>query len=547
MPYYKNNDNSGNRTPRRMSLLQEIQEVDSKLISMLSRRNNLLGKAASKRRQKGLPLADPEMERRLFETWNEVSSKQNFDNKTARRIFEQFNNLAYAAVANPESRKSDAYVLSPAQRPAKVEVDGPRSLFQTKLYTALAAASGAEASLGPVILNDSLVQIIKAFNQGGAKLSWNDDMVEARDDGKLNFEEKLVFVGGSPLNLYLITAFGLSITGKFKMAGSAEMKFFDTRPMNNLVSGLGARLNTLDLHSYGLPARLECGGRMASSLTIDEGTDPQFAAALTAAAWTYPQGLTLNFDSQWKGKALLAETSAVLKSCGVNTVMTDTKITVPHCDSINVPNQPEIALDPEICCSILAIPAFCGGEVKLKGVWPSNPESDAALESLKASGVMIEKGNDVLTASRGEVSEETNFDCLGKAELFPIELALAIKSGVETTLTAPEDKAVLEQGIELLEHLGIRYLITENGLALSPGRLNWESPWTAPTPFFGMALGLLAWIRPGISLDNPGEISSHWPRYWTLYNGLPEVTSLIPPRKEIKDEPKSDRKRIRID
>lgn len=547
MPYNKNNDRSGSRPPRRMSLLQEIQEIDSKLLSMLSRRNLLMGKAASKRRQKGLPLADPEMERRLFEKWNELSTSHSFESKSSRRIFEQVNNLAYAAVASPESRKSNAYILSPPRKTVKVDVDGPRSILQTKFYTALAAASGAEASINNIFINDTLVQLIKAFNQGGAKLSWQDETIESKAEGSLDFEEKLIFAGESPLNLYLVTAFGLSVTGKFKIAGSAEMKFFDTRPMNNLVAGLGARINTLDLHSYGLPARLECGGRMASTLTIDDNTDPLFAAALTLAAWTYPQGLTLKFDSEWKGKSQLSSAVEVLNTCGVNATLTDSEVKVPHCDSINFPTSPEIGLDPEICSAILAIPAFCEGEVRLNGVWPSNTEAQSILDTLKTSGLNIAVDNNSITATAGELAEDLYFDCLGKSELFPIELALAVNSGKETTISAPEDKTIFEHGINLLEHMGIKYLNTENGLAIRPGRLIWDSPWTAPSPFFGMALGLLAWIRPGIAIDNPGEISSHWPRFWNLYNSLPEVTSLIPPKREKQDDPKSNRKRVRID
>lgn len=549
MPNYKNNDRdrSSSRPPRRMSLLQEIQDLDSKILSMLSRRNQLLGKAASKRRSKGLPLADPEMERKLFETWNESSTKHSFDGKSSRRIFEQVNNLAYAAVASPESRKSDAYILSPPNKAVTVDIDGPLSTLQTKFYTAMAAVSGADSSIEKIILNDSLVQLIKAFNQGGASLSWKDDTIESKSEGKLDFEEKLVFAGDAPLNLYLITAFGLSITGKFKIAGSAEMKFFDTRPMNNLVSGLGARINTLDLHSYGLPARIECGGRMASTLTIDDETDPLFAASLALAAWTYPQGLTLKFDSEWRGKALLYEVKTILKRCNIDAVLTDSEIMVPHCDSASFPQSPSIEMDPEICSAIMSIPAFCDGRVKLNGSWPSNSEALEMMEILKSSGLEISNEDGCVISTRAEQAETTHFDCLGKSELFPITLALAIRTGKETTVTAPKDKTILEYGINLLEHMGIRYLSTENGLALTPGRISWDAPWAAPTPFFGIALGLLAWMRPGISLENPGEISSHFPRFWTLYNGLPEVTSLVPPKKEKIDDPKSNRKRVRID
>ncbi|HAS90541.1 MAG TPA: 5-enolpyruvylshikimate-3-phosphate synthase, partial [Desulfovibrio sp.] len=98
----------------------------------------------------------------------------------------------------------------------------------------------------------------------------------------------------------------------------------------------------------------------------------------------------------------------------------------------------------------------------------------------------------------------------------------------------------------MLERLGIKYERGEEELTVLPGRLKWDEAWSAPTPFFGIALGLMAWMRPGISMENPGDITDLWPRYWTLYNSLPEINGLKDPEVKKKDE-STTRRRIKID
>ncbi len=105
---------------------------------------------------------------------------------------------------------------------------------------------------------------------------------------------------------------------------------------------------------------------------------------------------------------------------------------------------------------------------------------------------------------------------------------------------------MFEQGVELLERLGIRYERGEDELSITPGRLKWEDAWSAPTPYFGIALGQLAFMRPGISIDNPGDITDLWPRYWTFFNSLPEIDGLKDPEVKKDDESKSSRRRIKI-
>ncbi|CCO22835.1 chorismate mutase [Maridesulfovibrio hydrothermalis] len=547
MPNYKKFDRNGASAPRRPSLLDEIKELDARLLSLVSRRNYLMGKAASKRKQKGLPLADPDMERRIFETWKTEAGDKKFDVKTARRVFDQLNNLAYATIAKPENRKLSTYVLSPSHRAVNVNFDGPSSLFQSKLWLALAAACSADVTLSPLCVNDQITELVKAFNQAGAHLSWDGDTVESRSGEGIELEDKLIFAGNDPMTMYLIIAFGLKTPGKFKIAGGPILKQYDSRPISKILAPLGARLNTLDLQSHGLPARLECGGRMASSVEMLDDTPPEFAAALALAAWTYPQGLSLRFAEDWKGVALLKEVVSVLKSCGIKADLSETECTVKATKQASYPQQPEIALEPELCAALLAIPAFAGGNMTINGTWPANSTAAAdAIKLLAGGGLNVDVSKDSISVSRGELPEDISLDFGTATDLFPIGLALAINTRKESKIQNIEDTTMFEQGIELLERLGIRYERGDSELTIFPGRLNWDEAWSAPTPFFGMALGQLAWLRPGISLENPGDLTDLWPRFWTLYNSLPEIDGLKDPEAKNDDEAKSSRRRIKI-
>ncbi|WP_291325049.1 chorismate mutase [Desulfovibrio sp. UCD-KL4C] len=550
MPNYKKFDSHGDDSPRRPSLLQEIKDLDARLISLISRRNYLMGKAASKRKLKGLPLGDPDMERRIFETWTTEATDKKFNIKAARRVFEQLNALAYTCVAKPENRNLPSYALSPPRRPVKVVIDGPCSLFQSQLWIALAAMCSADATMSPLSVNDQLTELAKAFNQAGAHISWENDTIESRasEDG-VSFEDKLVFAGDDEMTMFLVLAFGLKSPGKFKVAGGTILKQYDSRPLTALLAPLGARLNTLDLQSHGLPARLECGGNLVSALTITEDTPPKFAAALTLAAWTYPKGLTLNYEKDWSGISEIRDAVDVLNACGIKTDLTDTSCTVYPTKTFSFPEQPNIALDPELSAALLSIPAFAGGNVTIKGTWPkTSPKAKDALKALTLGGLIVKISDTEISSTKGDQPQSVNIDFGQASNLFPIGIALAVNSGTECSLQGINDTTLFEQGIELLERLGLQYARTESGVQITPGRLQWEDAWSAPTPYFGIALGLMAWIRPGLSLQNPGDITELWPRYWTLYNSLPEIDGLKDPEiKDRNDDAKSNRRRIKID
>jgi hypothetical protein len=67
-----------------------------------------------------------------------------------------------------------------------------------------------------------------------------------------------------------------------------------------------------------------------------------------------------------------------------------------------------------------------------------------------------------------------------------------------------------------------------SGPAQSGERLELVSPDSG----WSLALALIALVRPGIVLRNPGELHGDWPDFWTIYNGLPRPQDAFAAREE---------------
>ena len=54
-----------------------------------------------------------------------------------------------------------------------------------------------------------------------------------------------------------------------------------------------------------------------------------------------------------------------------------------------------------------------------------------------------------------------------------------------------------------------------------------QTPWAAPDAPWALALALLAFVRPNLKLSNPGVVTAQLPRFWKLYNALPNPAETL--------------------
>jgi len=534
----------------RMTILEDLIDTDARLLVQVARRMRLVRRAA-----KGRPALPRDTEKQLWTAFDQQCRRQDLDPRLARQLFALLGGFGLEKPG--ERRDADKpFGLVPRSEPADIDITGPRSLSRTRMLAVLAAASGQALRLAGVVLNDPLVELIKAFNQAGARLSWTDDNLEAQaralgpDEPALRFEDQLVFAGEDPFTLYVLLALALREAGRSKFAGGAGLKILDLRALDVLLPRLGARLAPMNPRSHGLPARLESGGRMASRLALTPETPPAFAQALALAAWSYPEGLRLALPPDASSAAVLAEALdeavEVLNLCKIKAQRKDDEFVIPAAKP-RLPATAELPLDPALSAYILAVPAFAGGQARLSGALTLPPR---VAEDFAALGLAPELAADAAACRHAELATGRSLGMGADARFFPLALALALRAGA-ARVALPGGKAGEETrawAVDLLERLGARHTVGPDAVSVSSGPQSaWEGVWSSPSPHATLALALISFLRPGLALDNPGDLAALWPRFWGFYNSLPLARDVKPAVKAPEPEPAAPRrKRVRV-
>ncbi|EGB15840.1 EPSP synthase (3-phosphoshikimate 1-carboxyvinyltransferase) [Pseudodesulfovibrio mercurii] len=513
----------------------DIAEIDDQILGLLEKRAFLIRKEGAWRKSRQKSLVDPQLEKLLRAAFDRSAGRLGLDAKLTKQLFTLLNQFSLA-----DARKKfegEGYKLAPRVEPISAGLKGPRSFRYTRMLLAMAASSGASATLSPVTMNAPNKDLAKALKQVDAPIHWDDDFI--RNDGgrTLEFEGKMVFVGEDKFNFYMLLCLALGHAGRCKFTGKPSLQLLDAASLNKVLPSLGARLVPMNPNNPGLPVRLECGGAMDESVTLPGNVDPDFAAALTLAAWSFPGGLTIKGLTR-EARDRVAESVAVLKACSIKADLAKDSVSVS--DGVPVIEaQPQLPLSVPLNAMLLALPALSGGRINVEGAWPRNEQADRVLDQLKALGLRIDVATENIVATmEGELPASADIPLGASPDLMPMALALALKVGDARLSGADNDVAV-----ELLDRMGASYEIDGDVIALKPGRPGWEGTWFSPDPLWSMGCALAAFAVPGIVLENHGEVTATWPEFWNFYNSLPTGKMKPKPEREQKDD---TRRRIKI-
>ncbi len=513
----------------------DISEIDNQILNLLEKRAFLIRKEGAWRKSRQKSLVDPKLEKLLRGAFDKRAGDLGLDAKLSRQLFTLLNQFSLA-----DARKAftgEGYKLAPRVEPIRAAIAGPRSFRHTRMLLTMAAASGARVSLSPVTMNAPNKDLAKALKQVGAPISWDDDWI--RNDGGrfLQFEGAMAFVGEDPFNFYMLLCLALGHAGRCKFTGKPGLQLIDAAALNKVLPSLGARVVPMNPNNPGLPVRLECGGAMDEEVTLPGNIDPDFAAALTLAAWSFPGGLTVK-GLTTAARTRVAEAVDVLRLCGIEAELGADSVTVS--DGVPaVEENPVLPLSVRLNGMLLALPLLSGGAVNVQGAWPRTEQADKVLAELRKLGLRVDVATEnVIATMEGEAPASADIALGEDAELMPLALALALRVGSARLLGADNDVA-----LELLDRMGASYEIGEDGVELKPFTPNWDGTWFSPDPVWSMGCALAAYAVPGIVLENHGEVTATWPEFWNFYNSLPTGKMKPKPVREKKDD---TRRRIKI-
>ena len=512
----------------------DIADIDNQVLDLLEKRAYLIRREGAWRKSRQKSLVDPKLEKLLRAAFDKKAGELGLDAKLAKQLFTLLNQFSLA-----DARKKftgDGYKLAPRVEAIKAAITGPRSFRVTRMLLALAAAATKAVVLSPATMNAPNKDLAKALKQAGAPISWDDNEIRSQGGQMLGFEGNMLFVGEDPFNFYILLCLALGHAGRCKFTGKPALQLLDLAALNKVLPSLGARLVPMNPNNPGLPARLECGGAMVEEITLPGNSDPDFAAALALAAWSFPGGLTIRGLSG-ETRSRVAEVAAVLASCGIDAEMGKDFVSVEQ----GVPTmdyRPALPLSVRLSGLLLALPLVAGGTINVEGTWPKGDAADRVLAELKALGLKIDVATEnIIATQEGELPENPTITLGEFPELRPLALALALKAKTATL------KGVDETTVEMLDRMGVAYETTEDGLVLTDGPRSWDGTWFSPEPAWSMGCALAAYSVPGIVLENHGEVTATWPEFWNFYNSLP--TGKMKPKPE-PEKPDDTRRRIKI-
>ncbi|SDN66861.1 3-phosphoshikimate 1-carboxyvinyltransferase [Desulfonauticus submarinus] len=519
------------------NLNEELKQVEKRLLQLIQKRTKLLSKIARHRMEQNKSPIDTYLEKTLWNIWKKHLQGEN--QRFFRQLFSILNNTSYSKA---ESKKSSdkPFCLYPKTHPINFSTSAPLSLFQATVSVVLSTISTTETHIEPFPLNDPLVELIKALNQAGGRISWQEDSLHA-GPANLTFEGKSFFLGEHETTLYFMLALALTEAGSCKLNASPGLKILNLKPLQDFLPQLGARLTSIEPQSYNLPARLECSGKIPSEITIPSTISPFLGIGLIFTSLLLNKKLKITFANLPKE---IVELDYLLQKWGVSIQTEDSTITVSPSE-LKCPVPFSLEADPLLSAHLLVLPYITSGSVKLEGIWPGYSPRAKFVEKLFQEIGLNFNPSDFTSQHNKALSSQFSFDLEDFKEFFPFVLALAIIQKNKAIIYHQLEDSLLEPGLELLSFLNFNFKTHPEYLEIeySGEKNKTNKVWTSPSALWTLSYGLISFKFKGICLENPGSITQIWPKFWKIFQSIPfgQVERKI---EEQKGEP--SRRRIRI-
>ncbi len=537
-------------------------ELDKDLMKLLVRRAKLVGRIRGGKDHASTPQAILE-EKSVRTAWEANALSFSKDPRFSRQLFSLLQDLK--VLSKEDTEGSSYFALAPSRAHVSLDVTAPNLTSQAQMWSALAASLGKKITLEPVLLADALVELVKAYAQGGALLSWKPfgalGSIVSNCDVPASFTGKNIYVGESALTLYLIAFATAGSVGVTSLTGGTALKTADLSALRTTLPLLGARLANKIPRSTGLPANIESSGMLPQHITIpaDLPFEGVCALFLSLLVWNLPMAIDLSALPAATATSAMLAVQPIMRQVGANIEANGASLVFTP-GPIVIPAHPVLDIDPALAGYLLALPAFMGGTATLKGTWNSHSVDAGDVQALlNWAGVQLTITPESIAAQNEKTpfaSALHGFDIEGP--LAPLYYILAAKAVFMNKAPVQLPFTPNEQDFYLVQDFYSRLDLTiENGVLTrhvqeeghdSAGKSTGTIPWTSPNAYWTMAFSIAATLRPGLRLANPGSVTDIMPSFWGLYNALPNPTdpavSQPAQKKEQADATTPARRRI---
>ncbi len=504
----------GARRPSRGDL-GAIMDIDADILHLIARRSHLLSRLSS-----GGRLAS-EKEKILRLAWESKAARLSRDSRLSRDFFVLLQSIEILSRAEEEQ---GGYNLAPSFEAVDIRLPAPTDLMAARCWLALAAASGQKLMVERLPLTNAVVSAIKALNQMGGQIGWDDDgVIQSRGGSGLTRNmDKVIHIGDDAFNFWLVLAFSAGMPTRLKITGENSLRFLNLAPVRHFLPQLGVRLTNVIPSQDGLPVRIECSGLTPPEVTLPDDIPEDFAAALVLASafWEHPCRIVFSE----RAPRLLPLVLSILEVSGAAVRYEEGAVKVER-GTLSLPEKPVIPVDPMVAAVLLMLPGFNGGRVELSGGWGHFRAHGLVEKMLQDAGLDVAYAADsvVCSGKSRATAAPTAADLAAILEVCPELLPLAAL--ITAAAVCEGEKTGMPELSGEDRHLFTAFSavcgVEERDGVLVCGGKDAPGFWVAPSASWAMAYALAAFLRPNIRLSNPGIVFGRFPSFWKIYNALP--------------------------
>jgi len=417
---------------------------------------------------------------------------------------------------------------------ATVRVPGSKSLTNRALL--IASLANGTTHLTNSLFSDDSRYFAKALQTLGFDVlldEENHSMTVTGLGGKIPAKKAELFIGNAGTAARFLSAFLTLGNGEYTLDGEARMR---ERPIGDLVdslSQLGANIQPLQKAESGEricpPVKITASGLPGGKTTIAGDISSQFLSALLMTAPYAQSPIEVELTTDLNSKPYVDMTIAIMKDFGVEVERDKYQSFRVLPSAFRTLHSYAIESDASAASYFFAVPAICGGTVKVENISRKSVQGDIAfLDVLKQMGCEVEEADNSITVHGPQGSSIVGLDVDMRdipdtaqtlAAIAPFADSPTRIRGIASARVKETDR--VHATCFELDRLGVRVEEHEDGMTIYPvEKMRSASIQTYNDHRMAMAFSLIGLRFDGVTIENPSCVSKTFPNFFEVLDSL---------------------------
>jgi 3-phosphoshikimate 1-carboxyvinyltransferase len=417
--------------------------------------------------------------------------------------------------------------IQPINHPlnATVQVPGSKSLTNRALL--IASLAKEKTKLINALFSDDSKYFAQALQTLGFDIQLdesNQEMIVNGLGGKIPSTQAELFIGNAGTAARFLSTFLTLGNGEYILDGDTRMR---ERPISDLINALKQLGVKTESENNCPPVKIHASGLDGGKTKIAGNISSQFLSALLMVAPYAKSPIEIELTTELNSKPYVDMTIEVMKDFDVEIEREDYSCFSIHPAKYSPIENYQIESDASAASYFFAVPAICGGTVKVENIARKSKQGDIAfLDVLQKMGCQIKENDNSIEVTGADKLQGIDVDMRDIPDVAQTLAVIAPFADSPTRIRGIASARVKETDrvsatCTELKRLGVQVEEHQDGMTIYPCKdLQPASIQTYNDHRMAMAFSLIGLRFDGVTIENPSCVSKTFPNYYEVLESL---------------------------